>query len=152
MVKQKKRQKSISNRRAKFDYEIKDTVIAGVVLTGAETRSIRQGQADLKGAYVTVKGGELWLTNATISGTQLAPINEDDKTRGRKLLLKAREIKQFIDAKDQGMTIIPLEILNGGRYIKIRIAKAVGKKLYDKRASLKAKDDNINIQRYLRNK
>src|ERR1035438_6500968 len=143
MAKKKKPQKSISNRRARFDYEIKDTLIAGVQLTGAETRAIRQGQADLKGAYVTAKNGELWLTNVTVSGSHLAPIADEDKTRSRKLLMKSREIKQFIEAKDQGNTIVPLEILNSGKYIKIRIATAVGKKLYDKRATLKERDAKI---------
>jgi len=152
MVKKKKPQKSISNRRARFDYEIKDTLIAGVVLSGAETRAVRQGQADLKGAFVNVKNGELWLTNTTISGSHLAPISEEDKTRSRKLLLKSREIKQLIEAKEQGSTIIPLEILNSGKYIKIRIAAGVGKKLYDKRATLKARDADRNIQRYTHHK
>jgi SsrA-binding protein len=148
MAKKKKPQKSISNRRARFDYEIKDTLIAGVQLSGAETRAVRQGQADLKGAFVNVKGDELWLANATISGSHLAPISEDDKTRSRKLLVKRKEINQFIEAKNQGKTIVPLEILNGGKYIKVRIATATGKKLYDKRATLRARDAERNIQRY----
>jgi len=148
MVKAKKHQKSISNRRARFDYAIKDSFVAGVQFTGAETRAVRQGQVDLKGAYVTVKDGELWLTNATISGSQLAPIDEEDKTRGRKLLLNSREIKELMEAKDQGMTIIPLEILNSSKYIKIKIATGVGKKLYDKRAVMKERDASRNIQRY----
>ncbi len=149
MAKPKKKQpKSISNRRARFDYELKDTLIAGVQLTGAETRAIRQGQADLKGAFVTIKDGELWLTNVTVSGSNMAPIDEADKTRSRKLLARKKEIKQFIDSKEQGMTIVPLEILNSGKYIKVRIAKGVGKKLYDKRATLKERDASRNIQRY----
>jgi SsrA-binding protein len=152
MAKPKKRQsKTISNRRARFDYDLKESLIAGLQLTGAETRAIRQGQADLKGAFVTVKNGELFLTNASVSGSHLAPISEEDKTRSRKLLLKSSEIKKLIEAKDQGSTIVPLEILNGGRYIKIRIAQGKGKKLYDKRASLKAQDANRNINRYLKN-
>jgi SsrA-binding protein len=151
MAKKKKQQKSISNRRASFDYEIKETLVAGVQLTGAETRAIRQGQADLRGAFVTVKDNELWLTNATVSGSHVAPISEEDKTRGRKILAKRREITRLIEAKKEGMTIIPLEILNSGRYIKIRIATATGKKLYDKRATLKARDDSRNIQRYTHN-
>lgn len=148
MAKAKKHQKSISNRRARFDYDIKDSYIAGVQLTGAETRAVRQGQVDLKGAYVTVKNDELWLTNATISGSKLAPISEDDKGRGRKLLMTKKEIKQLIELKNQGMTIVPLEILNATKYIKIKVAAAVGKKLYDKRATLKARDASRHIQRY----
>lgn len=149
MANQKKKQpKTISNRRARFDYEIKESLIAGIQLTGAETRAIRQGQADLRGAYVTVKNNELWLTNATVSGSHVAPISEEDKTRSRKLLVKQREINHLIEAKGQGLTIMPLEMLNSGKYIKVRIATGVGKKLYDKRATLKARDDKRNIQRY----
>ncbi len=150
MVKQKKQPKSISNRRARFDYEIKDTLIAGVQLTGAETRAIRQGQVDIKGSYVTVKDGELWLTNVTVSGSNAAPIEEVDKTRSRKLLIKSREIKEFIEAKDQGSTIVPLEILNAGKYIKVRIGYGKGKKLYDKRAVLKARDDKRDVGRFIK--
>jgi len=152
MVKPKKNhQKSISNRRARFDYDLKESYIAGIELTGAETRAIRQGQADLKGAYVTVKDGELFLTNANISGSHLAPIEDTQKTRSRKLLLNKKEIKELTDTKEQGSTIVPLEIINKTRYIKVRIAKGIGKKNYDKRASLKARDDSRNIARYIKN-
>jgi SsrA-binding protein len=148
MANAKKSTKSISNRRARYDYDLKDSLVVGIQLSGAETIAIRHGQADLKGAYVTIKNGELWLTNMNVSGSNSAPINEEDKTKSRKLLAKSREILQFMDAKDQGMTIIPLEILNKGRYIKIVIAKGKGKKNYDKRATLKDRDATRAIGRY----
>ena len=150
MAKKKKSNKSISNRKARFDYDIKDTLIVGIVLNGAETRAIRQGHVDIKGSYVTVKDDELWLTNVTVSGSNMAPINDEDKTKSRKLLAKRKEINILIESKSRGQTIFPLEILNGGKFIKVRIGYGTGKKLYDKRASLKSKDENRNIQRYLK--
>ncbi len=152
MAKQKKHQKSISNRRARFDYDIQDTLIAGVELSGAEVRAIRSGQVDIKGSYVTFRDGELWLTNVTVSGSNHAPISEENKTRSRKLLVKRKEIKELMLAKDKGNTIVPLEILNGSRYIKVRIGFGRGKKLYDKRASLKKKDDMRDAERLIRSK
>lgn len=133
--------KIISNRRARFDYELGDSLVAGLQLSGAETKSLRLGHGQLRGAYVTVKDGELWLINATINGTSGIPISESDQTRARKVLAKKREIAALIEAKQQGRTIVPLEILTRGRFIKIRIALGKGKKRYDKRQTLKARDD-----------
>jgi SsrA-binding protein len=132
--------KQITNRRARHDYELGDSLVAGIELTGAETKALRMGHGQLRGAYVTVKDGELLLINATINGTSGIPINEQDQTRARKLLIKRREIDALTEAKQQGRTIVPLEILTRGRYIKVRIAVGKGKKLYDKRQSLKKRD------------
>jgi SsrA-binding protein len=132
--------KQITNRRARHDYELGDSLVAGIELTGAETKALRMGHGQLRGAYVTVKDGELLLINATINGTSGIPINEQDQTRARKLLTKRREIEALVEAKQQGRTIVPLEILTRGRYIKVRIAVGKGKKLYDKRQSLKKRD------------
>ena len=115
--------------------------MVGLELTGAETKSLRMGHGQLRGAYVTVKDEELFLINATISGTSGIPINEFDQTRARKLLAKKREIASLIAAKQQGRTIVPLEILTGGRFIKLRLSAGKGKKHYDKRQTLKARDD-----------
>jgi SsrA-binding protein len=90
---------------------------------------------------VTVKNNELYLINATIAGSSGINISETDQTRARKLLAKHREIDALMAAKQQGRTIVPLEILTRGRYIKIRIAVGKGKKNYDKRQTLKARDD-----------
>jgi SsrA-binding protein len=137
----RKSSNSISNRRARFDYELGDSLVVGLELSGAETKSLRMGHGHLKGAYVTVKDNELFLINATITGSSGVPINEQEKTRARKLLAKRKEIDALVAAKQQGQTIVPLEILTRGHYIKLRIAVGKGKKHYDKRHSLKAKDD-----------
>ncbi|MBI1857266.1 SsrA-binding protein SmpB [Candidatus Saccharibacteria bacterium] len=136
----------IINRRARHDYAVGDEFLLGIVLTGAETKSLRRGHGHLRGAYITVKDGEPWLFNATINGDTGIPISESDQTRSRKLLAKKREIQQLVSAKQQGTTIVPLEILTRGRYIKVRIAIARGKKNYDKRQTLKARDQARDIR------
>ncbi|MGH7192674.1 MAG: SsrA-binding protein SmpB [Candidatus Saccharimonadales bacterium] len=133
--------KRIQNRRARFDYELGDSLVVGLELTGAETKSLRMGHGHLRGAYVTVKNGELFLINATIAGTSGIPIDESDQTRARKVLAKRREIDALMAAKQHGRTIVPLEILTGGRYIKLRLAIGQGKKRYDKRETIKRRED-----------
>jgi len=151
MAKKKPNQpKSISNRRARHDYELGDSLVVGLQLTGAETKSLRMGHGQLRGAYVTLKGDELFLINATISPSSGIPISESDQTRARKLLAKRREIKALVDAKTQGKTIVPLEMLTGGRFIKLRISLGRGKKRYDKRQTLKARDDGRRAQAALK--
>ena len=144
--------KTISNRRARHDYELGDSLVVGLELSGAETKSLRMGHGQLRGAYVTVKSEELFLINATISGTSSIPIDESDQTRARKLLAKRREINALIAAKQQGRTIVPLEILTGGRYIKLRISVGKGKKRYDKRQTLKQRDDDRRAQAELKSR
>lgn len=133
--------KVIANRRARHDYELGDSLLVGIALTGAETKSLRMGHGQLSGAYVTVKDDQIWLVGATINGTAGVPVDESAKMRTRKLLAKRREIDAMIDAKQQGRTIVPLELLTRGRYIKLRIAVGKGKKLYDKRQTLKKRDE-----------
>lgn len=147
MAKKKKQSqtKRISNRRARFDYELGDSLVVGVALTGAETKSLRRGHGHIRGAFVTVKNGELWLTNATITGDNSAKIPEEQQTRSRKLLAKRKEIDALLATKQQGQTIVPLEILTQGRYIKVRISAGRGKKQYDKRQTLKAKDEKRSM-------
>jgi SsrA-binding protein len=142
MAKKKAAQpKTISNRRARHDYSLDESLLVGIQLTGGETKALRHGHGQLRGSYVTVKENELWLINATISGLPGVPIEESEQTRSRKLLAKRREIDKLIEAKQQGKTIVPTELLTGGRYIKLRIATGRGKKLYDKRQTLKARDE-----------
>lgn len=142
MAKKKANQpKTISNRRARHDYELGDSLVVGIELSGAETKSLRMGHGQLRGAYVNVRSEELWLINATINASSGIPISDTDQVRDRKLLAKRREINALVEAKQQGKTIVPLEILTGGRYIKLRISVGRGKKLYDKRQTLKARDD-----------
>lgn len=144
--------KRITNRRARHDYELGDSLVVGLHLSGAETKALRMGHGQLRGAYVTVKDNELWLINATISGTSGIPIAETEQTQARKLLAKRREINALIAGKQQGRTIVPLEILTGGRFIKLRIAIGKGKKQYDKRQTLKAKDQAREAAQAMRNK
>jgi len=143
--KPQKAPKQISNRRARHDYELGDSISAGIVLSGGETKALRMGHGHLRGAYVTIKDGELWIINATIVGTRGVHVPESDQTRSRKLLASKREIKHLEDAKQQGRTIVPLEILTGGRFIKVRIAIGKGRKQYDKRQALKARDESRNM-------
>lgn len=132
--------KRIANRRASFDYVLGDSLVVGIELSGPETKSLRMGHGHLRGAYVTIKDNELYLINATITGYSGSPIK--DKTRSRKLLAKRKEIQALTIAKQQGKTIVPLELLTKGKYIKVVISLGKGKKLYDKRQTLKAREAN----------
>lgn len=134
--------KSIQNRRAWFDYQLGDSLVTGLVLNGNEVRSLREGRGQLRGAYATVKNGELWLVNATISGTMGNAIEESIQTRDRKILVKERELKSLLEAKQQGKSIIPVEILTGGKYIKLRLAIGKGKRQYDKRQTIKRREQD----------
>lgn len=144
--------KRISNRRARHDYDLGDGLVVGISLTGAETKSLRKGQGHLKGAYVNVKDGELWLINATITGDGSIRVAEEDKTRNRKLLAKRKEIEALMAAKQQGQTIVPLELLTRGHYIKLRIAAGRGKKKYDKRETIKRRDQERSNAQELKGK
>lgn len=151
MVKKKQQQtKQITNRRARHDYDLGDSLIVGIELTGAETKALRTGHGQLRGAYVTLKDSELWLINAQIVGSAGIPISETEQTRARKLLARRSQINDFIAAKQQGKTIVPLEIQTQGRYIKVRISAGRGKKLYDKRQTLKQRDETRNINAALK--
>jgi len=151
MAKKKQPQaKSIQNRRARHDYALGDGLVVGIELTGGETKSLRRGHGHIRGAYVTLKDNELWLVNATITGDSAIQIPEPDQTRTRKLLAKRKEIDALAAAKQQGQTIVPLEVLTRGRYVKLRIAAGRGKKKYDKRQVLKARDEQRDIQRSMR--
>lgn len=147
MAKKRPSEGKIQNRRARFDYELSDSFVAGLVLNGRETKSLRYGQGSLRGAYVTVKDGELWLINASITGGRGIVINEEEVTKARKLLAKKREINAFIAAKQQGRTIVPTEILTKGKFIKLRIALGKGKKRWDKRETIKRREQNIEARR-----
>jgi SsrA-binding protein len=147
MAKKKSHQpKQIQNRRARHDYELGDDLVVGIALTGAETKSLRRGHGHLRGAYVNIKNGELWLFNATITGDAGIKIPEEQQTRSRKLLAKRREIEALEAAKQQGRTVVPLEILTNGRYVKVRIAAGKGRKLYDKRQAIKKRDEERHEQ------
>lgn len=150
MKKKQAQTKQIVNRRARHDYELGDSLVVGISLTGAETKALRMGHGQLRGAYVNVKESELWLMNAAINGTRGIQIDEATQNRNRKLLAKHREIEQLIEAKQQGRTIVPLELLTNGRFIKLRIAIGKGRKLYDKRQALKKRDESRAIAHALK--
>jgi len=150
MAKKKRGSGSIQNRRARHDYELGDSLLVGFELNGREAKALRLNHGQLQGAYVAVKENELWLVNAAIIGNSAAPIPESEQTRNRKLLAKRREIDALTAAKQQGRTIVPLEILTKGRFIKLRIAIGKGKKHYDKRQTLKKRDETRAIERALK--
>jgi SsrA-binding protein len=147
MIKKPQQTKRIVNKRAKFDYELGDSLVVGLSLTGAETKALRLGHGQLRGSYVTVKGSELWLLNCQITSSRGIDISEENQTRSRKLLAKRKEIDQLIEGKKEGRTIVPLELLTQGRYIKLRIAVGKGKKHYDKRETLKRRQEERDIAR-----
>ena len=136
-----------TNRRARFDYTLHDEFIAGLVLSGQEVKSIRTGGASLRGAFVTMSNGEAWLTNAMIRPYTHAQPEGYDPTQTRKLLLTAKQLAQLTAAKQNGLTIVPLDLLARGSFIKLRIATARGKKQADKRQTIKRRQDNRDAQR-----
>ena len=128
------------NRRARFNYEIGDTYEAGIALTGSEVKSLRTGKATIAESYADPKGGELWLVNANIPEyRQAGPFNNHAPKRPRRLLLHRRELDRLSGAVErEGMTIVPLKLYFDERgRAKIEIALAKGKKLHDKRETLK---------------
>ena len=130
---------SIVNKRASFDYELKTEYVAGIALSGAEVKSLRMGHAHLRGAFITMKGGEAWLNNMQVTPTNstASQLPEEKQTRARKLLLKKKQLAELATAKDQSLTIVPTKVLTKGRYIKVVLYTAKGKKHYDKRAKIK---------------
>lgn len=140
----------ISNRRARFDYELGDSLVVGIQLSGAETKALRLGHGQLRGAYVNALNNELWLVGAQIASSKGVPISEDGQTRSRKLLAKRKEIDDLISARQAGNAIVPLELLTGGRYIKLRISAGRGKKRYDKRETIKRRQQERETGRIVR--
>lgn len=142
------------NRRARYDYELGDEIVAGLVLTGPEVRAARDGHVQLKGAFVTVREGELWLNNASFS-LKLNERGNSDRTvdtRARKVLASRKQIDNFSSARNSGMTIVPTKLITTGRFIKVVIALGKGKKRYDKRQALKKRDETRDINRALKSR
>jgi SsrA-binding protein len=141
---------NIVNRRARFDYELGDSLVVGLQLSGGETKALRMGHGQLRGAYVNAIGNELWLVGAQVTSTKGVPIAEDDQARSRKILAKRKEIDALVAARQAGSTIVPLELLTRGRYIKLRISVGRGKKQYDKRETLKRRQQEREVKRIVR--
>jgi SsrA-binding protein len=144
-MKKKHSSNKIVNRRAHFDYDLGDELVVGIMLSGRETKALRQGRAQLVGAYVVIKDDELWLINSTISSGKTFDITENEQTRSRKLLAHKKEIAKLIAAKQQGLSIIPTAFITNSRHIKLRIGVGRGKKRYDKRQTIKERDQNREI-------
>jgi|SRR6266498_4135938 len=142
--------KLVINRRARFDYDIRDEYKVGIVLSGSEVRAVRDGRSSLRGAFVTVREGELWLTNASFTIRQPGQLENLVATKPRKLLANKKEIAQLIAAKNEGLTIVPLTMTTNTRYIKLTIATAKGKKNYDKRETIKRRDTEREHARMLK--
>ena len=140
---------NIKNRRASFDYEIIETFEAGIVLTGTEIKSIRQGKAGLTDTYCLVINGELWVKNMYIAEYSQGSYNNHLTHRDRKLLLNKKEIQKIAKAAEQpGFSIVPLRVfLNDRGFAKMVIAIARGKKLFDKRQSIKEREDKRAMER-----
>jgi len=141
----------INNRKAKYDYQIFETIEAGIVLTGTEIKSIRDGKANLKDSYATVKNGEAIIINMHISHYDKGNIFNHDETRTRKLLLHKKEILKLRDKiKLEGYTLVPIKLYFKNGKAKILLGVAKGKKDYDKRESIKQKDIERDIRARLK--
>jgi SsrA-binding protein len=136
----------VSNRKALFDFAISDELTAGLVLSGGEVKSIKAGQASLKGAYVSIRGEQAYLVKAHVSPYKYATNQKYDPDRDRKLLLNKREINSLI-GKEKGVVIIPLEIFATRGLVKLKIGIGRGKKKYDKRETIKRRDVDRRIRR-----
>ena len=139
------------NKRARHDYHILDSWEAGLVLTGTEVKSLRDGKASMVDAYALVKDGEVFLLNLHISPYEKATHFNHDPTRTRKLLLHRKEIRRLIGAVErQGLTLIPLELYFRNGVAKVNLALGKGKKLHDKRADDRKRSDEREIARVAR--
>lgn len=148
----KAQQVNIKNKKAYFNYEIGDTYTAGLVLTGTEIKSIRDGKASLTDSYCIVENGEIWVKNMHISEYFYGSYNNHSVKRDRKLLLNKKEILKIEKASEEpGYTIVPLRIfINDRGYAKLMIGIGRGKKQYDKRQSIKEREDKRNIERIMK--
>lgn len=140
------------NRRARFEYTIEDVLEAGIVLLGTEVKSLRAGRANIADAYASLKQGEIWLWNAHIPEYAHGNRNNHEPTRGRKLLLSARQIKKLIGLlKVRGTTLVPLSVyFNKRGFAKVELAVGVGKAQYEKRESIKQREWKRNQSKLLK--
>ncbi len=142
-----------TNRKARHAYQVLETFEAGIALTGTEVKSLRQGRANLKDSYATVRDGEVFLVNAHISPYDHGNIYNHDPVRDRKLLLHRKEIRKLIGkVQEKGLTLVPLKLYFKRGKAKVELALARGKKTYDKRADIAKRDANREIQRELKYK
>lgn len=141
------------NPVARHNYTIEDTIEAGIVLTGTEIKSIRNGKVNLKDSYANIKNGEAFIYGMHISPYEHGNIQNKDPLRDRKLLLNKREINKLIGyIKQKGYSLIPISIYFKGSFVKVELGIGKGKKLYDKREDMAKKEAQLKIDRALKNK
>lgn len=140
---------NIKNKRATFDYELVETFTAGIVLTGTEIKSIRAGKASLADTYCLIENSEVWVKNMYIAEYEFGSYNNHSARRDRKLLLNRKEIQRLMRSdKEAGFTIVPTRLfINERGLAKLVIALARGKKQYDKRQSIKEREDKRAMDR-----
>ncbi len=144
----------IDNKTVRFDYEILETLEAGLVLTGQEVKSAKDGHMSLKGAFITFHGNEALLTNAHISKySHAGPLPDYDPLRSRRVLVHKREIERLREKiQEKGLTIVPLRVYTKKRFLKVEIGIARGKHLYDKRQTIKNREIDREVKRILKNR
>lgn len=139
------------NKKARHDYSIVDTIEAGVVLTGTEIKSVRAARIQLKDGYAQIKNGEAWLLNVHIAPFEQGNIWNQDPDRIRKLLLKKKQITKLAnDLKGTGMTLVPLKVYLKNGFAKVLLGIAKGKHDYDKRESIKRREQERDIKRIIK--
>lgn len=142
----------IKNRSAFHEYFFDNKYVAGIVLTGTEVKSLREGKASFNDSYCIIHKGEVWIKSLHIAEYSHGTVNNHDPVRDRKLLLQKREIKKIeAKLKEQGYTLIPLLIFfNENNLIKVEIGLGKGKKLHDKRETIKKRDVEREMKRFIR--
>ena len=140
------------NRKARHDYFVLETFECGIVLTGTEIKSVRDGKVNLKEGYAVIRGGELWLVGVHISPYEKGSYYNHEPLRDRKLLMKRHEIlRLFAKVREKGLTLVPLSVyLKEGKRAKVELALVKGKLLHDKRDSLAERDAKRDIERAVR--
>ena len=144
--------KEMNNRQAYFNYHIDDKYVAGIVLLGTEVKSIREGKLSFNDSFCLFDKGELWIRGLYIAEYKLGTVNNHISVHDRKLLLSKRELKKLQAAiKEKGLTIVPLKVFfNERQFVKVEIGLAKGKKLHDKRETIKQRDTEKEIKRFLK--
>ena len=142
-----------NNPTARHNYTIEDTIEAGIVLTGTEIKSIRNGKVNMKDTYANIKNGEVFIYGMHISPYEHGNIYNKDPLRTRKLLLTRREINKLVGLiKQKGYSLIPISLYFSGNFLKIELGVGKGKKLYDKREEIAKKDAQRRIQQHMSDK
>lgn len=137
-----------TNRKARFEFEILDKVEAGIVLLGTEVKSVREGHISLQESYASARDGEIWLEGCTIQPYSQGNYNNHEPTRPRKLLLHKKEMKKLAQrVAEKGLTLVPLAIYFKGARLKVELGVARGKKLHDKRETIKKRETERSFRR-----